>query len=359
MIKQLLSLFLCALMGCQPDADADLVPDEYQCQAIAIQQTVSRNELLNLFEEDILQGAASIDIPDNAGAMGRNKNGYFHVRFQMGIAAHADYAVYSQSIQSLAYAIKAMEYAFEYQLADGNFELIIPSDLSGEELKEGDVASGVSFFLSSVGLAVNTLEQSSWYHAASNSVYKSRVEYLRPQIEKAANWLLTKKEVLKTADQHAPNRLLFNALSFYSLGLWLNKTDLKSAGISFVHLAMAQKHPTGYFIEAEGWDSSYQGVAINVGFNLYSLLPAAETLKVDLWNSLSCAADWQKSRVLENGEISLEGNTRVYRGGEAFLGTEKQIDWIDTMMGFFMMGYYAESAVYEVKAKAIKDYYYP
>jgi len=87
------------------------------------------------------------------------------------------------------------------------------------------------------------------------------------------------------------------------------------------------------------------------------LLPETEDLKGRLWDCLSCAADWQKSRTLESGEISTEGNTRVYSGGEDFLGREKDVDWVDTMVGFFMMGYYSSEPSYESTAEEILDFY--
>lgn len=349
-----LTFFSCA----KDSAESELLQDSYQCQVVSVQNNYSRNGLIQTFDAGILQGLASIDIPDDSGAMGRNKSGYFHVRFQMGISGQADYAIHDENTQYLENAVKAIEYAFDHQLADGNFELIVPQDLSDQIPSEADLASGVSFFLSSLGLALNNFDESDWYNAPSNRSYKDRIENLRPHIEKAANWLLTKQEILEIADQDAPNRLLFNALAFYSLGKWTGQSALRAAGLSFANTAISKKHPNGYFIEGNGWDSSYQGVAISVGFNLYSLLPGTEALKSNLWNCLSCAANWQKSRVLESGEISLQGNTRVYPGGESFLGQEKAIDWIDAMVGFFMMGYYVNDSSYIAKANRIKGFYH-
>ncbi len=349
---------LVLLLACAgDDSEPEITESSYQCQTISSQNNYTRIELLQSFDESILQGLASIDLPNEAGAMGRNKPGYFHVRFQMGIAGLADYAVRNEDIQALEYAIKAIEYAFEYQTMEGDFELIVPADLTDEIANEADMASAVSFFLSSLGLALNNFEQSAWYNAASMDVYKSRIDTLRPSIAAAAAWLATKKEILEIADGHAPNRLLFNALSFYSLAVWLDDTTLQTIGISFAEQAISKKHPNGYFIEGGGWDSSYQGVAINVGFSLYSLLPDSEPIKPNVWECLSCATDWQKSRIRTTGEISSEGNTRVYPGGESFLGNEKAIDWIDTMVGFFMMGYYSNDQSYEIKATEVKDFY--
>lgn len=354
----LLCIPLVLFLACSDDdSEPKIIESSYQCQTISSQNNYTRIELLQSFDESILQGLASIDIPNEAGAMGRNKPGYFHVRFQMGIAGLADYAVRNEDTQALEYALKAIEYAFEYQTGDGDFELIVPANLTDEIANEADLASGVSFFLSSVGLALNNFEQSAWYNAAALDAYKSRIDTLRPSIAAAAAWLATKKEILEMADDHAPNRLFFNALSFYSLGEWLDDPTLKTIGISFAKKAISKKHPEGYFIEGGGWDSSYQGVAINVGFNLYSLLPDSEPIKPNVWECLSCASDWQKSRILPSGEISSEENTRVYPGGESFLGNEKDIDWVDTMVGLFMMGYYSNEQSYLIKANEVKEYY--
>jgi hypothetical protein len=348
---------LILLISCNSKDELIKDKNNYQCQTNPIKNNLTRNQLLQSFDSNILQGLASVDIPNSQGAMGRNKNGYFHVRFQVGILGQSDYAVAQQNSQALEYAIKSIEYSFARQLPDGDFELVIPANLSNQTPKQADLASGVSFFLSSVGLALNNFEQSTWYNSVTMANYKNRIEILRPKVALAANWLLARKNILETADQNAPNRLFFNALALYSLGTWLNDETLKSAGISFAKLGISKKQSEGYFLEGNGWDSSYQGVALNVGFNLYSILPNNLSFKAELWNCLSCASDWQKSRILENGEISLQGNVRVYSGGESFLGQEKQIDWIKSMVAFFAMGYYSNQNSYISTASKIKEFY--
>lgn len=331
--------------------------NNYQCQTISVQSHLTRTQLLQSFDSNILERLASVDVPNAEGAMGRNKKGYFHVRFQVGILGQSDFAVKEQNIQAMENTIKSIEYSFAWQLPDGNFQIIIPPELSEQVPNQADLASGVSFFLASVGVALNSLDQSIWFNSSAMTSYKNRIETLRPKIALAANWLLTQKNILEVADQNAPNRLFFNALSLYSLGSWLNDENLKNAGISFANLGISQRHAKGYFLEGNGWDSSYQGVSLNVGFNLYSILPDGLTLKTDLWNCLSCAADWQKSRILESGEISTQGNVRVYPGGESFLGVPKQVDWIKSMLGLFAMGYYANSNTYIMTANKIKEFY--
>lgn len=339
------------------NSDDNQADNIYQCATIPLKDNLSRTGLINSFSTTLLQNIAAIDIPTDEGAMGRNKNGYFHVRFQMGISAQADFAVTAKSSQALEYAIKSIEYSFSHQLVDGSFELVVPGDLSDQTPNEADLASGVSFFLSSVGLALNDFDESTWYNLPSNEVYQQRVQALRPNIESAAMWLLSKKAILEVADKRAPNRLFFNALALYSLGKWLDNEVLEAAGLDFAGLGVSTKHSTGYFLEGDGWDSSYQGVSINVGFNLYSLMPDTEVMKGTLWNCLSCASDWMKSRVLASGEISTEGNTRVFEGGETFLGQQKGLDWIKGMIGLFAMGYYSGEKSFTDSADKVLSFY--
>lgn len=347
--------FLLFLSSCKVENNDDT---NYQCKIIDIEANLTRVELIKSFDQLILESIATSDIPNSSGALGRNRDGYFHVRFQMGIQALADYAVFSESTLPLEYAVTAIEYAFEHQLPAGDFELVIPPDFTDQTPGEADLASGTSFFLSSLGISLVTLEQSDWYLSSELESYKTRIENLRPQIEAAANWLLSKRTLLENADENAPNRLFFNALAYYSLGVWLNNNELKNVGIGFAESAITMKHPKGYFLELNGWDSSYQGVAIFEGFNLFSILDSSEDLRLSLWDCLSCATDWQSSRVLQSGEISLKDNTRVYPGGEEFLGNEKGVDWIKTMMGFFYLSYYSKNNEFYNLAQRVKVYYH-
>lgn len=357
-MKLLLYVFLFTpVFSCKRNNEVDSSKENYVCKTVPKQNNFNRIQLIQKFDNSIIQGLASGNTPNSSGALGRNKTAYFHVRFQMGLNTMADYAVYSQQTTALEYAINSIEYSFQNQLSNGNFRLVIPTGTSGPAPTIVDSASGVAFFLSSLGSALNTFQQSSWYNSPSISLYKNRVEILRPKIQLAVNWLVAQKTVLELGDQNAPNRLFFNALAYYSLGKWLNDISVKNIGLQFAQLAISKKNVAGYFLEDNGWDSSYQGVNLNIGFNLYSLLDDTEPIKSILWDCLSCATDWQKSRVLNNGEISTKNNTRVYPGGELFLGQEKQVDWIDTMLGFFMMSYFSADNEYNLQAQKVKNHY--
>ena len=174
------------------------------------------------------------------------------------------------------------------------------------------------------------------------------------------DYLKTKVDVLNEVGANAPNRLLFKAIAFYSLGTILNDDVAKEMGPDFVEKALMQRNPTaGYFIEGDGWDSSYNGVAVKLGFELFNLIPvgSSQNMKDRLEQAVTCATDWQKSRVLDTGEISTEGNTRVFPGGEAFLGNEKSVDVIKTVKALFYMATLSDNNEYEILAQKVLEYY--
>lgn len=331
--------------------------DDYSCQIEPLVADLNRVELMSKFDSEMLEKLASIETPNEEGALGRNKSGYFHVRFQMGLSAQADLAVGKQNSAALENAIKAIEYSFQHQLAAGDFELVVPSNLEGETANESDLASGTAFFMAGLSLALLDFQMSDWYNSPENESKKNRIEVLRPAIILAGEWLKSKKEILLEADSEAPNRLLFDAIAFYGIGRWTNNPELQIISEKFISKALALKDTKGYFLELDGWDTSYQGVGINNGLNLYSILSDTSSLKTNIWNEISCAGNWQKSRVLSNGKISSKGNTRVHLFGESFLGKRKKIDWVDTMSAFYLLYYYSENEIYLDKAKAIYKHY--
>ena len=94
---------------------------------------------------------------------------------------------------------------------------------------------------------------------------------------------------------------------------------------SFNSWVLAKQNPVGFFPEGDGFDSTYNGVSIRLGIVLLGILSSQEAIGGRLKKSVSCSVQWQASRVLDTGEISLQGNTRVYPGGETFLGSKKQV----------------------------------
>ncbi|MBD2768867.1 hypothetical protein IC235_13315 [Hymenobacter sp. BT664] len=333
--------------------------EAYQCQTAPQNATFTQNGLIRTFDPVIIERLGQANLPDAQGAQGRNQAAYFHVRFQTGISPLADYAVARENLTALDQAVRATEYSFAHQRPAGDFTLVIPSSLATQPPPTAaDVTSGVAFFLASAGPALLAFDESDWYrNAAATASCRARVAALRPAVQRAAAWLVQQQSTLAAYDSLAPNRLYFDAVAYYSLGRYLNDEPTRQVGLRFARQAIRAQHGRGYYQEGGGYDSSYQGVGLALGFRLLTLLPATEPLRADLWNSLSCGTNWQASRVLASGEISTQGNTRVYPGGEAFLGTEKQVAWTSTMLACWDMYYFTGLDQYRELATRLIAHY--
>ncbi|MEL6592303.1 MAG: hypothetical protein AAFQ68_19560, partial [Bacteroidota bacterium] len=320
------------------------LPDDYQCESPAKVRDLGHNELTTRIDDELIRRLGQANYPNAEGAMGRNVEAYFHVRFQMGLAPLADYVVDQQDEDALEYLLQAIEYSFAHQLPEGDFELQIPADLVDlGPPREGDLASGVAFFASSLGSALIALEESGWFQQNASL---QRLEVLEPQMQLTLDYLKSQSETLLQYDQKAPNRLLFDALAYYALGRYLDDKEAQTLGLDFAQRSLVEQHPRGYFIEGGGWDSSYQGVALENGFRLLRMLSAGEAFRDTLYQQLACGTNWQASRILDSGEISLQGNQRVFAGGESFLGKEKGIAVVSTVIALLSLYHYTDQESY-------------
>jgi hypothetical protein len=350
-----ITLFLtCILVGCNDKSNNE--PITNQCHIDINTRFFTQNEMTAVFRNDIIQKLASGNLADASGAMNRNQTAYFHVRFQMGVSPLADYVVAAQSLTYLDMLVKAIEYSFSYQNQNGDFQLVIPAELAANNTAtEGDRASGDAFFLSSLGSALLALQENSGYQ--SQTAYKKRLEILNTKFILALDFIKSKKELLKNVDALAPNRLFFDALAFYAMGRYLNDAEAMAIGIEFVNLAMARKHTDGYFLEGTGWDTSYQGVGLAIGFRLLNILQPNATIRQNLYNCLACGTSWEMSRIKTTGEISTEGNTRVFSGGETFLGQEKGMAYSSVVIALWNMYYYSGKIEYNDIAIRVLAFY--
>lgn len=276
------------------------------------------------FDADLTSKLASLHEPNDLGAMGRNRRSYFHVRFQLGLHRLADAAIVLQDADLAERFVRGTSYSFEHQESNGGFELQLPRELEGEaEARETDLLSGTAFFAASCVSGWYALEQSEWFQQ-SDEVQDEREQLseLRPKLQPLLRYLLAGEETLARADSRAPNRLLFNALAFASLGKVLESKEALAAAERLKSLALEQvDREAGYFIEGGGYDSSYNAVATALAFRLAAILNDEPLRDVAIRS-----AQWQASRIERSGEVSTQGNSRVGPGGESFLGRAKDVD---------------------------------
>ena len=307
---------------------------------------------------EIAAQLAKTNSPNPSGAIGRNRNGYFHVRFQRGMHHVADYALATKQVDIVDRFLTAVEYSLQRQLPSGDFELVIPDALRDQGKPSiADRASGVAFFASSLGLGLHALETNDWFQTSPDCKrLRSRLSTIKPRLRSTLSFLIEHERYLEAADQKAPNRLLFDAIAYITLGKLVNDNAAAKIGSTFADRALEQIDPhDGYFLEGGGFDSSYNGVATALALRLLMLDYHSEKLE----SICSEAISWQESRILASGEISTEGNSRVRPGksGESFLGRKKDVDVGHTVEALMLASHRFSSREYSDLATRVVEYY--
>lgn len=115
--------------------------------------------------------------------------------------------------------------------------------------------------------------------------------------------------------------------------------DAMKLGKTFVQEALQQQTPDGVFLERSGFDSSYQAISLKLALWLYMHLKPSETvLQQQLWLAIERGINRELLSIQPTGEVSTKGNSRVYPGGEEFLGVEKGVDYLQVILA---LNYYA------------------
>lgn len=315
------------------------------------------------FVEQNTPSVFGVDTPDSQGALSINKKTgqYSSVRWQLETYSLTIKALTTQKDQDFDNLNKVINYSFSHQLEDGGFKFATPKNLIGTQKTptEGDLASGAAFYLSALGSSLDLIQNN--LELVQNSTkgkdLLNNLENLKPKFELSLKWLASKSEILKIYDSKAPNRLMFDALAYYGLGKYLQKSEAKSLGLEFINLALKMQNDSGVFDE-NGFDSSYQAVNILKLQQFYLL--AKDTSDIDTKNileSIKKATDVELNKILPTGEISTEGNGRVFEGGETFLGQEKQIAVPTVVQAFGISAYLFNDQNYQLTSRKIYDFY--
>ncbi|MFK8051774.1 MAG: hypothetical protein AB8F65_02280 [Woeseiaceae bacterium] len=318
--------------------------------------SIAYGDRVATLSEPLSRLLAEKDQPNAAGAMGRNRRAYFHVRFQLGLHNLMNYGIVAQDERAFDAFVSAVEYAFNHQTEAGDFRIFLPPELEGQvEPGLTDLASGTAFFAASLGSALYAWDTSDWVQSAPELLdRRRRLIELNPSLEKMLSYLLDNHTRLMTADQNAPNRLLFTAVALQSLGLRLDSADALEGARAFVDQALSQLAPEGYFIEGGGYDSSYNGVATSLAIRLLMMGYQEEALA----SAASDALQWQRRKILATGEISTAGNTRVNpNAGETFLGRKKDVDVGQTIEALMMGSVYFDDRSYLAIAESVVRFY--
>jgi len=213
---------------------------------------------------------------------------------------------------------RVVDVTFAHQNADGS--LGDPVD---------DRATSVAFFMCWCSRALGLIQASEY--AADN---RQRMDALLPKVRQVCQWLSGQTTALDKANAHAPNRCFIIADAFALSGLLLHDSDLQRLAARYLELGLkSYRAADGVFMEKGGGDSSYQAVSIMV--LMYYRLHVAEP-RLD--KILAKAVAWELTKVRNNGEVSVAGNTRTGLKQETWQGHYKDVDIVAVTQGLAYYG---------------------
>jgi hypothetical protein len=241
-------------------------------------------------------------VPDANGFVGYNRNGFKAASFQRGATVTLALAAARADQRLAENCWRAVDATFAHQTEAGDF---------------GDPAESVAFWLCELSRALLVIQQSTLAPQ-----FQERIEALKPKLARAAQWLAGQRERLQREDRAAPNRLFFDAEGFLFCSRLLNDAALGKIGREFLEQGMKlYRAEDGVFLEHNGGDSSYQAVNL---LRLQEIVLHFPDPKVE--EAIAKGMQWEVARIGADGAVSTEGNTRVFSGGEKFMGHEKQVN---------------------------------
>ena len=273
---------------------------------------------------------------DQSGLIGRNREWgqMYAARFQMGTGAALRMALTTASsadgARDAQLAMTGIEVGLQGMDAIGRPLTKLPLSVSmGREAAPIDIASGAAFYLGDACLGLLALEA-----APERSVLVStaRRRELRAKLVHSIRWLTSQSSLLLDGDRSAPNRLLFDARAYLACGALADDSTIRAVSNLFIDKFRKSVTPAGWFLEANGWDTSYQAVSLDIGMDVAVLL-AEGTTRTGLVTDLLRGSAWLVTRVAADGRVESRGNTRTCSGGEAFLDTPKSLALTSVVIG--------------------------
>jgi len=260
------------------------------------------------------------------GSIGRNQDGFHSVDFQRPFGNHVVSALVKQDEAELSSAIKAIEFCYQHQNADGSFQVV---QIRGAAYTlNTDPIVGTAFFYADLGHALALLHDSQWFMTdPSTSALRQRIEALRPGIARGLHWLSapSQEPTVENTGKHDTNRGTFGAEAFILTGEWLGDSSAIATGEELLRQAEGNLQPDGTILEKGGFDSGYQSVSLANLFHIYfHLAPGEESQRPALWNIIVKGTAREQLAILATGEVSHTANSRTYCGGESFRGKQKQ-----------------------------------
>lgn len=291
---------------------------------------ITEYELLRKIPKERLRILIGDNKPDENGFIGTNRRAGYWIEAgtQRGTCRVVVYGVVTGDLAAADEAWRGIETTFAHQLEDGRFEANDrPNGKSAKPL--GAAVETAFFFMQELGRAILVIRQS-----PHEKHFHDRIVALEPKMRKAMAFVLAGYDTIIANSSHAVNRIFIAAKAFGLCGLVLKDDQLIAASRKLVAHGLTRRDKDGIFSENGGRDSSYNAVSVLFGQTLALHLPIPE-----FEAALPKVVAWQVSRIRENGEVDVTGNTRTGVGKEpSYFGEPKTVNYGEVVQALTMYG---------------------
>ena len=238
--------------------------------------------------------------------------------------------------------LKMFDWGFAQQSADGGFE------------GTGDPFHSTSLFVHAVARSLLLIEQSPLAQE-----YADVVEVYKEKLAAAARWMIQPEVWERGISNNQPytHRRYVVATALGLTSQLTGDSELMDYARQSLTDGLALQQSNGVNPELGGYDSSYQMVSVIYAAQWVTYFPE-NPLTADVVEMINRAINWEQSRVLANGEISSEGNTRT--SGQEILrtGQAKKINHREIMRGFAYWASVSREQKWEEIARQVAQFYY-
>ncbi|ODT98893.1 MAG: hypothetical protein ABS79_05205 [Planctomycetes bacterium SCN 63-9] len=331
-MRLLLLGLACALLGA--DGPSHPAPREY--------------DVLRAFPPGRLAALSKNDYPDAKGLTGTNRGvgKWLEAGPQRGSCRGVIAAVVADDLRAADNAWRGIDVAFAHQRDDGGFVAEIrPNGASAREFPAA--VETAYFFLQELGRMILVIRQSP--HEAH---FHDRIAAIEPKMRRACAFISSGYDTIIAKSSKAVNRIIIAAKAFGTCGMALQDEALVAKSRKLIAHALTLRDKEGVFIEHGGRDSSYNVVSILFGqvLALHVPLPEFEA-------ALPAAVAWELTRIKDNGEVDVTGNTRTGVGKEkSYSGEPKNVNYTEVAMALTYYGLVRKDAAALAAADRVFTY---
>ncbi|MCM2322491.1 MAG: hypothetical protein NDJ90_04435 [Oligoflexia bacterium] len=233
------------------------------------------------------------------------KKGPWFIDYQKVGADAVVAGIYKEDTAAIDRGLKIIGWGLAQQQQDGSFS------------SEDPYHNGL-LFLESVSRALLHLESSQYQPR-----FAKEIESAKARLRLSIEWLI-KPEIEApglTKDEPYTHRYFVNASAIGIAGVLLKRADFIEHSKNLLRTGIARQCEDGSNPEKGGTDTSYHALGLLMAARYYSIV-ADEELRKPLKKMGELGSQWLAEKVLENGAINSEKNTRTGSKGEMRHGTE-------------------------------------